>query len=110
MTIVTIRITDVNGKAHVFKVSQDSQRSIMDIAQDEWVELPYSCRSGACYSCCATVHQGKAYLEQNKTGEQLIDVEPDEFLCCIGGIKPEAFAWETSDEASAPTIELTMLN
>lgn len=106
---VTVYVTDAKGTRHTIIVPTDGSDSIVDLAEKQGLELPYSCRSGACYSCCATVNSGKEFLEQNKTGEQLIDVEPDEFLCCIWWIKPDAFV----DSAEAPqwrVIDLTMLN
>lgn len=82
--MITIRVTDIEGIEHIFEVSEDSSESILDIAEKNGVYLPFSCRSGACYSCCAEVSQGKEFLDANKTGEQLIDIEDNEFLSCIG--------------------------
>ena len=98
-------VKDIEGKTHTFSVTEDSSESIVDIAEKHGVELPYSCRSGACFSCCAKIHQGADLLDREKTGEQLIDVDEDEFLCCIGGIHAGVF--ERGEEV---TIELEMLN
>ncbi|USN54561.1 MAG: 2Fe-2S iron-sulfur cluster binding domain-containing protein [Candidatus Peribacteria bacterium] len=105
MSKVTIKVQDVDGVWHEFQMDHDREISIVDLAEEHGVELPYSCRSGACFTCCAGVNKGKKYLEQNKTGEQLIDVEPEEFLCCIGGVKPEAFEGDQDVD-----IEMVMLN
>ena len=104
--MVKIFVTDIQGKKHQFVVTQDSTESIIDIAERNGVELPYSCKSGACFSCCAKIHQWADLLERNKTGEQLIDVDEDEFLCCIGWCTPQAFGPENEDAV----IELEMLN
>lgn len=101
----TIVVTDISGTKHRFEVQVDSQESIVDLADNEGIKLPYSCRSGACFSCCAQIKQGEEWLDRQKTGEQLIDVDEDEFLCCIGGLKAEAF--ETGEEVM---VELEMLN
>ena len=100
-----IKVKDIKGKEHRFVVTVDTPESIVDIAEREWVELPYSCRSGACFSCCAFIQKGGKRLDHQKTGEQLIDTEPGEFLCCIGGLRPEAFAAREEVE-----IELEMMN
>lgn len=103
--MVIVVVKDIEWVPHRFEVASDSQESIVDIAQEEWIELPYSCRSGACFSCCAQIKQWAERLDREKTGEQLIDVDEDEFLCCIGGIQSSAF--EAGEEV---VIELEMLN
>ncbi|MBP6256872.1 2Fe-2S iron-sulfur cluster binding domain-containing protein [Patescibacteria group bacterium] len=55
--MVLIYVTDIQGKKHEFVVTQDSDESIVDIAERNGVELPYSCKSGACFSCCAKITQ-----------------------------------------------------
>jgi ring-1,2-phenylacetyl-CoA epoxidase subunit PaaE len=95
--MITIRVTDINGEEHLFEVAEDSQESILDIAERHGVYLPFSCRSGACYSCCAEVSKGKEFLDPNKTGEQLIDIEANEFLTCIGGCYQAAFDGEEKE-------------
>jgi ferredoxin len=97
MATITIRVTDIEWKEHTFLVDEDANESIIDIAEQQWVYLPFSCRSGACYSCCAEVSSGKAYLDPNKTWEQLIDIEENEFLTCIGGCSSEAFDGEDKE-------------
>ena len=84
---------------------KDEEKSIIDIAEEQGVEFPYSCRSGACFSCCAGVNKGNDLLDREKVGEQLIDTEDKEVLCCICGIKPEAFEGEEDKE-----VEVVMLN
>ena len=96
---------DIDGNEHTFLLDEDWETSIIDMAEEKWIELPYSCRSGACFSCCAEVKKGKEFLDTEKTGEALIDVEEWEVLTCICGVKSSAFqAWEEIE------IELEMLN
>lgn len=102
--MITVRVTDIEWIEHVFQVSEDSQESIIDIAEKQGVYLPFSCRSGACYSCCAEVRSGQEFLDQDKTGEKLIDVEPNEFLTCIGWCQSSAFDGEDKE------IVLQMMN
>lgn len=103
--MVMVIVKDISWTNHRFEVLQDGQESIVDLAEEQGIELPYSCRSGACFSCCAQIKQWAEFLDREKTGEQLIDVDEDEFLCCIGGIQSSAF--ESGEEV---TIELEMLN
>ena len=64
--------------------------SILDMCEQLGLELPYSCRAGACTSCLAEVKSGKEFLNQNAAGEPIIDLTGNEFLCCIGGCQAEA--------------------
>jgi len=101
--MVKIRVKDIEGVEHLFDLQKDEQKSIVDIAEEQGIELPYSCRSGACFSCCAEIKKGKQRLDREKTGEQLIDVEEEEFLCCIGGVDSAAF---TAEEEVEITLEM----
>lgn len=66
--------------------------SILDMCEQLGLELPYSCRAGACTSCLAEVKTGKEFLNQNAAGEPIIDLTENEFLCCIGGCQSSAMA------------------
>jgi ring-1,2-phenylacetyl-CoA epoxidase subunit PaaE len=105
MGMVRVHVTAYDGEVHVLESVDDALLSITDMAEAQGIDLPYSCRSGACFTCCAEVTQWQEWLEQNKTWEQLIDVEPQEFLTCIGGIAPQAYQGDEDRE-----IHLTMLN
>lgn len=105
MPTVTIKVKDIDGNIHDLILDRDANKSIIDLAEEDGIELPYSCRSGACFSCCGKVTKGQEYLNNNKTGEQLIDVEDDETLCCVSGVDSSAF--DTDDDK---TIEIEMLN
>jgi len=57
MAMVRVHVTEQNGTVHVFESTEDSMRSITDMGEAVGVDLPYSCRSGACFTCCAEVTQ-----------------------------------------------------
>ena len=102
---VVIKVKDIDGKVHTITPDGDVQKSIIDMAEEQGIELPYSCRSGACFSCCAWVNKGMEHLDTEKTWEALIDVEPGEVLTCICGVKKEVFEkWESVE------IEMEMFN
>ena len=41
------------------------EKTILDIALDNDIDAPYSCRGGACATCIGKIKNGKVELEQN---------------------------------------------
>jgi ferredoxin len=49
--------------------------SLMDIADDQWLPIPFSCRSASCATCHVEVLEGAALLEPPAADERdLLDV------------------------------------
>lgn len=61
------------------------------MAEDQNFEIPSSCRSGACFVCAAKVLKGAECIDIGKMGVPLVDIDEDQILTCIGGIKSECF-------------------
>lgn len=58
--IHTIRIHNRNtGTKHTLKVPDD--RYILHAAENQGVELPFSCRNGACTTCAVRINSGQVY-------------------------------------------------
>ncbi len=56
----TIRIHDrVSHQIHTLQVSEDDY--ILKSAEGQGVELPFSCRNGACTTCAVRVRSGEIY-------------------------------------------------
>lgn len=101
--MLKISIKDQEGKMHV--IEGDDTSSILEKAESQGIDLPYSCRAGACTTCKCKVLKGKEHLDQNKLGEPVLDVGSDEFLICIGGCKSDVVKDTDTHE-----VELEVMN
>ena len=48
--MIKLTIITSDEEKHFFDVTEDN-KSMLDLAEDAGIELPFSCRAGACYSC-----------------------------------------------------------
>ena len=57
---VTVQLSD--GTESTFTCSNDEY--VLDAAEEAGVDLPYSCRAGACSSCCGKIVSGTVDQEE----------------------------------------------
>lgn len=65
--------------SHELKSSED--KTILDVALDAGLDVPYSCQGGVCSTCVARIEKGQAIMRNN---DILTDREIEEglILCC----------------------------
>lgn len=85
--MVTVIVQDAQGE-EVLRYKANPEDTIIEQAEANGVDIPFACRAGACLSCVATVKEGMEHLMQNMKGDKLIETDEDQFLTCIGGVKP----------------------
>ena len=72
-----------------FSVSEEDieRYSILELAENKWLNIWYSCRSGACVSCSCKVISWQDNIDIGKMEIPLIDVDQGDILTCCAGLK-----------------------
>jgi len=65
---LNIKLDDV-----FYKLVLEAEKTILDIALEAKIEVPYSCQGGVCSSCIGKITQGKAKMKSNQilTNEEI---------------------------------------
>lgn len=81
----TFSVTLINEAKNLNRTIQvASNQYIQDVADEQEIELPYSCRAGSCFNCLAKVIDGT--VEQNEQAMKFLkpdEVEAGYILLCV---------------------------
>jgi ring-1,2-phenylacetyl-CoA epoxidase subunit PaaE len=58
-----------------FKIIGSEKKSVLDVALDNNIDVPYSCQGGICSTCIARIKKGTVKMETNQilTDEEIDD-------------------------------------
>lgn len=89
-SVVDVFIENTDGVlVHQFQGKE--HKSFVQMAEDVGIELPVSCCSGACFVCACRIKDGIDNVDIAKLSVPLVDIDEDQVLSCIGGIKSSCF-------------------
>jgi len=88
---VDVIVEDLDGKEFC-RFAGKSHKSFVEMAEDIGVELPCSCCSGACFVCACQIVSGIDDVDIATLSVPLVDVDKDQVLACVGGIKSSCFS------------------
>jgi ring-1,2-phenylacetyl-CoA epoxidase subunit PaaE len=58
----------LDGKSHA--IGMNDEDTVLDVALEQGLDLPYACKGGVCCTCRAKVIEGKVSMDKNYTLEQ----------------------------------------
>lgn len=87
---IIVEVRNANGDLEI-EFSPRKGQSFVDAAEDAGFEMPVSCCAGACFTCACRIVEGQDDVDVGLVSVPLVDIEDDQVLACIGGLKDQVF-------------------
>jgi len=92
-----VTVHDHDGTV-MWQFMADRHQSLLESAEAAGIDIGYSCRSGACYACACKVDKGMEILDIGQFWVPLVDLEDDDILTCVCGIRDEQWQdWQAHE-------------
>lgn len=89
-SLIEVSLINAHGELEwVFNPKQ--WQSFSDAAADAGISLPTACCAGACFTCCCRIKEGLSDVDVGLVSVPLVDIDDDQVLTCIGGLKDSLF-------------------
>lgn len=87
---VIVDILDANGEIEA-SFTPKMWQSFVEAADDIGITMPTSCCAGACFTCACRIVEWQEDVDIGLLSVPLVDIDDDQVLSCIGGLKDEVF-------------------
>ena len=79
---VQIEVLNARGESEGLFFIKEGQ-SFAEAGQDAGLQMPTSCCSGACFTCCCRVKEGLENVDIGLVSVPLVDIDADQVLTCV---------------------------
>ncbi len=88
---IIVEILDANGVVE-WSFSPKVWQSFVEAGEDAGLYMPSSCCAGACFTCACRIVSGQEDVDIGLVSVPLVDIDPDQVLTCIGGLRESIFS------------------
>ncbi len=75
-----------------YSLENDISKTFLEAWEEKWINIPFSCRNGFCFSCACRIKKWKEFINRElQWNDMVTDPNDDIILTCV--------AWPTDSNA-----------